>query len=166
MKTAARELKDLMLQKPRLTLAVAESLTAGHVQSRIAAVSGASEFFLGGLTAYSLEQKVQHLGVNEAEARVVNCVSAQVAEQMARGTLKLFGSDLAVATTGYAEPSPKDGAEAPFAWWALAWRQKKGKPWLRHGCVECYGSKRVEVQSIVAEAALAELIAWLREVRG
>jgi hypothetical protein len=32
--------------------------------------------------------------------------------------------------------------------------------------VECYGSKRVEVQSIVAEAALAELIAWLREVRG
>ena len=166
MKSAAKALKELMLQKPRLTLAAAESLTAGHVQSRIAAVSGASEFFLGGVTAYNLAQKVKHLGVNRAEAGAVNCVSAQVAEQMARGALKFFGSDLAVATTGYAEPSPKDGAEAPFAWWAVAWRQKKGRPRLRHGCVECYGSKRVEVQAIVAEAALAELIAWLREVRG
>ena len=166
MKTAAKELKELILQKPRLTLAVAESLTAGHLQSRVAAVSGASEFFLGGLTAYSLEQKVKHLGVNRAEARAVNCVSAPVAEQMARGAPKLFGSDLAVATTGYAEPSPKDGVEAPFAWWALAWRQKKGQPRLRHGCIECIGSKRVETQAIVAEAALAELIAWLREVRG
>jgi len=166
MKTGARELKELMLQKPRLTLAVAESLTAGHVQSLIAAVSGSSEYFLGGVTAYSLDQKVRLLGVDRVEARAVNCVSAPVAEQMARGALKLFGCDLAVATTGYAEPSPKDGIEAPFAWWALAWRQKKGKPRLRHGCVECYGSKRVEVQAIVAEAALAELIAWLREVRG
>jgi nicotinamide-nucleotide amidase len=155
-----------MLQRPRLTLAVAESLTAGQVQSRIAAVAGSSEYFLGGVTAYSLDQKVKHLGVNRAEARAVNCVSAQVAEQMARGALKLFGSDLAVATTGYAEPAPKDGVEAPFAWWAVAWRQKKGQPLLRHGCIECLGSKRVETQAIVAEAALAELIAWLRDVRG
>jgi len=45
------ELKELMLRPPALTLAVAESVTAGHVQARVAAVSGASEFFLGGLTA-------------------------------------------------------------------------------------------------------------------
>jgi nicotinamide-nucleotide amidase len=160
------ELKPLMLRRPRLTLAVAESLTAGHVQARIAAIPGASEFFLGGITAYSLAQKVRHLGVDRAAAMAVNCVSAAVAEQMACGALTLFGSDLAVATTGYAEPAPDRGVTAPLAWWALAWRKKGGKILRRHGRVECPGAKRVEAQAIVAEVALAELTEWLRAERG
>ena len=116
----ANELKELMLAAPRLTLAVAESLTAGHVQARVAAISGASEFFLGGITAYSLDQKVKHLGVDRAAAKRVKCVSAGVAEQMALGVCILFGADVGVATTGYAEPSPADGIVEPFAWWAVA----------------------------------------------
>ena len=39
--TLSDELKKLIMQKPALTLAVAESLTAGHVQATIASVSGA-----------------------------------------------------------------------------------------------------------------------------
>jgi nicotinamide-nucleotide amidase len=159
-------LKELILRRPRLTLAAAESLTAGHVQARIAAVSGASEFFLGGITAYTLDQKVRHLGVDRAAAEAVNSVSAAVAEQMARGALALFGSDLAVATTGYAEPSAAQGVEAPHAWWALAWRKKNGTIRLRHGRVECPGAKRVAAQTMVAAAALAELTAWLHAERG
>lgn len=165
MQTAA-VLKALFLQQPRLTLAVAESLTAGHVQARIAAVSGASEFFLGGITAYSLEQKVRHLGVDRAAARAVDCVSAAVAEQMACGALGLFGSDLAVATTGYAEPAPARGVTMPQAWWALAWRKRNGRIQRRHGRVECPGATRAEAQAIVAEVALAELAEWLRAERG
>ena len=57
-----------MLRAPRLTLAVAESLTCGHLQAAIGAISGASEFFRGGLTAYTLAQKVRHLGVDRAAA--------------------------------------------------------------------------------------------------
>ena len=68
------ELKELLLRPPRLTLAVAESVTCGRVQARIGAISGASEFFLGGITAYSLEQKVRHLGVDRAAAVAVNAV--------------------------------------------------------------------------------------------
>lgn len=159
------DLKELILKKPRLTLAVAESLTGGHVQSHIAATSGASNYFLGGITAYSLEQKVQRLGVDRKAAERVNCVSADVAEQMARGVCALFGSDLGVSTTGYAEPSPDDDVAEPFAWWAIAWRSR-GKFIVRHGRVECPGASRVDAQIIVAEAALAELVAWLRESRG
>ena len=58
------DLKALMMAEPRRTLAVAESLTSGRLQSRIGAITGASNFFLGGLTAYSLEQKVVLLGVD------------------------------------------------------------------------------------------------------
>jgi nicotinamide-nucleotide amidase len=118
MSTAA-DLKKLILRKPALTLAVAESLTAGQLQARIAAVSGASGYFLGGVTAYSLEQKVKLLGVNRAHARTVDCVSQRVAVEMAAGAARLFGADVAVATTGYAEPAPRRKVRTPHAWWAL-----------------------------------------------
>ena len=166
MNPTAQELKALMLRTPRLTLAAAESLTAGHVQARVAAVSGASDYFLGGITAYSLDEKVRHLGVNRAAAKKVNSVSAEVAEQMARGVCGLFGSDLGVATTGYAEPSPAEGVAMPFAWWAVAHRRRGETFAMRHGRVECPGTKRIDAQKIVAEAAVAELVAYLREWRG
>ena len=166
MNARAGELKALMLRAPRLTLAVAESLTAGHVQARVAAVSGASEFFLGGLTAYSLDEKVRHLGVDRAAAKKVNCVSAEVAEQMARGGCALFGADLGVVTTGYAEPSAADRVAEPFAWWAVAHRRRGGKFFGWHGRVECPGATRVDAQAIVAAAAVAELVEYLRALRG
>ena len=160
-----KQLAELLLDEPRLTLAVAESLTAGHVQSRVAATSGASSYFLGGVTTYTLEQKVKHLAVNRAAARRVNCVSAEIAEQMARGVCTLFGADVGVATTGYAEPSVDDRVTMPFAWWAVAMRGKCGRFIAHHGRVECPGCSRRETQEIVADAALAELIAVLQEVR-
>jgi nicotinamide-nucleotide amidase len=103
METVA-ELKELMLREPRWTLAAAESLTSGRVQARIGQVPGVSSFFLGGLTAYSLEQKVRHLGIDRVEAESCNCVSQAIAEQMARGAAALFDADLAIATTGYGGP--------------------------------------------------------------
>lgn len=163
----AVELKALMLTEPKLTLAVAESLTAGNLQARIASVSGASGYFLGGVTAYTLAQKVKLLGVDRRHAKAVNCVSARVAEEMALGACGLLGADVGVATTGYAEASPADGVTAPMAWWAVAWRVqgKNNEFWLRRGRVECPGAQRTEVQAIVAETAMAEVVAWLREER-
>ncbi|HYP15980.1 MAG TPA: nicotinamide-nucleotide amidohydrolase family protein [Opitutus sp.] len=164
---AIEELKALLLQTPRWTLAVAESLTAGRLQARVGEVSGASGFFLGGITAYSLEQKVKHLGVARVAAERVNSVSAEVAEQMAGGVCRLFGADLGVATTGYAEPAPAEGVMQPFAWWAIA-RSRGGTGGafsVRHGRLECPGASRIETQRLVAEAVLAELLAGLRAWR-
>jgi len=160
------ELKPLLLRPPRLTLAVAESLTCGHLQAAIGAISGASDFFLGGLTAYSIAQKVRHLGVDRAAAEAVNAVSAEVAEQMARGACALFGSDLALATTGYAEPAPERGVTAPVAFWALAHRRADNSVGLRHGAIEQPGAARTAMQAAVTAAALAALLGYLRELRG
>lgn len=161
---AMSELKDLMLRRPRLTLAVAESLTCGHVQAGIGAISGASDFFLGGITAYTLDQKVRHLGVDRAAAAAVNSVSAAVAEQMARGAATLFGADLGLATTGYAEPAPDKGVAVPFAWWGLARHTDAG--WhVQSARVACPGAARVEVQRQVAAAVLAALLTHLRTHR-
>jgi len=159
------ELKALFVGPSRLTLGVAESLTSGHVQTRIGAISGASQFFLGGVTAYTLEQKIQLLGVDRAVAEPVNCVSAKVAEQMARGACRLFGCSVSIATTGYAEPAMDWNVREPFAWWAIAYVRSADDVLIRSGCVECAGAERVRAQNLVADAAVGELIRAMSEWR-
>lgn len=161
----ATQLKKLILRRPALTLAVAESLTAGHLQAKIAAASGASDFFLGGVTVYTLDQKVKLLGVNRAHARSVDSVSQRVAVEMAVGVAKLLGADLAVATTGYAEAAPKKKVRTPHAWWALCHRHRSGAAFVLSGLVEVPGADRVTVQTCVAETVLQELVQYLRETR-
>ena len=176
-----REIGELMRRAPRLTLAAAESMTCGRVQARVGEISGASDFFLGGITAYTLEQKVRHLGVERADAAACECVSAIVAEQMARGAAALFGADMGVATTGFAEPTgsslkvarlegrKSDTAERemaePFAFWAVAWRESGGAWGTRTGQVVCLGVERTAAQALVADVVLAELRAQLRAMR-
>ncbi len=163
---AGVELKALMLAAPPLTLATAESLTCGGVQARIGAISGASKFFLGGTTAYTIDQKVALLGVDRRRARRVNCVSEEVAAEMAAGAVRLFGSDFALATTGYAEPNLDLGVPEPMAWWAIARRGPRGRmarTWT--GRVECPGATRTDAQAFAAEAVLAALLDVLRAAR-
>lgn len=146
-------LKALMLEK-RLTLAVAESVTCGHLQARIGAISGASSFFLGGVTAYSLEQKIRHLGVPRELAEPVDCVSEAVAVAMAQGARKLFGAAIAAATTGYAEPAP--AAPTPHAWIAIAGVDRTAT--LR---IECPALPRIEAQRHIAQTAYDALVDFL-----
>ena len=159
-------LKTLFLGPPPLTLGVAESLTSGHVQARIGAISGASQFFLGGVTAYTLDQKVQLLGVERSVAQPVNCVSARVAEQMAVGACRLFGCSVSIATTGYAEPSPEWGASEPFGWWALAYVPPLQETRIRSGRTDCPGASRIQAQELVTDAAVEALMRTLAEWRG
>lgn len=161
--SAAQEIQDLCLRGPAvLTLAAAESLTGGRIQSALTAVSGASGYFLGGVTAYTLGQKVKLLGVNRAAAKNCDCVSARIAAQMARGAAALFGSGIAVSTTGYAESDPEKGVDDPFAYWALAHRVSPRRWHVATGRVVCPGMNRAQAQDAVASAVLAELAAYLR----
>lgn len=154
-----------MLRAPRLTLAVAESLTCGRLQAAIGTISGGSEFFLGGITTYTIDQKVRHLGVDRAAAEAVNAVSAGIAAQMARGACALFGSDLALATTGYAEPAPDWNVAHPFAFWALAHRRGAAADIVKEGRLERPGIPRVAMQQGVTDTALATLVGYLTDFR-
>jgi nicotinamide-nucleotide amidase len=155
------DLRKIMAGPPRMTLGVAESMTCGCVQARVGAISGASDFFIGGLTAYAIDLKVRLLGVDRAEAEASNSASARVAEEMARGVCVLLGSTVGLATTGYAEPAPAKGIAEPFAFWGVARRLENGRFATRSGRVDCAHTPRVAAQEIVAEAALAALAGWL-----
>ncbi len=65
------------------TVSTAESVTAGFLQFSFSQMKDASQFFKGGMTAYTLEEKVNLLDVDALEARQYNSVSPHIAETMA-----------------------------------------------------------------------------------
>ncbi len=136
------------------SIAVAESLTAGNLQALIASVSGASGYFLGGITAYNIDQKAALLGVDRAVAAPVNCVSEEVARQMVAGVRRATGADVGIATTGYAEAWGE--IAVPMAWIAV---DVCGA--VTTACVEAPGLDRAAVQQHVARRALALALAAL-----
>ena len=97
-----------LLSLHNLTLSVAESCSAGGISSRICSVPGSSNYFLGGLVAYSNSSKVRDLSVSESDIVKFTEVSKEVAVQMSKGIAKKFNSDFSVSTTGYAGPLGKD----------------------------------------------------------
>ena len=87
-----------------LTVATAESCTAGRVAAVVGGVPGASEVLRGGAVTYVNEIKHRVLGVSEKTLATVGAVSERCACEMAAGARALFGSDAAVSITGFAGP--------------------------------------------------------------
>jgi nicotinamide-nucleotide amidase len=94
-----------LLASRRKTLATAESVTAGLVGARLAAVPGISAWYRGGVLAYDNRLKVELLGVPQPLLDAHGAVSAQVAEAMAIGCRTRLRTDLAVSTVGIAGPA-------------------------------------------------------------
>ena len=94
------------------TLATAESCTGGAVGDRITAVPGSSEWYLGGVVAYSNEVKTSLLDVPQAVLRDAGAVSEACARAMAQGVARRLGADYGLATTGIAGPTG-GGAHKP-----------------------------------------------------
>jgi len=150
----------------KLLLATAESVTVGRLQSMIGAISGASTFFRGGITAYDIEQKVQVLGVTRAHAELVNCVSTQVAAEMAEGATRIFNADISLATTGYAEPPNELEPSLSYAFYAI-WdkREAQSNP-VRSGRVNHIGASRTDTQQFFADYVVRELVDYFKSIEG
>jgi nicotinamide-nucleotide amidase len=89
------------------TIAVAESLTAGHTAAVLGAAPDASEWFRGGVVAYAPEVKFEVLGVTPGPVVRASCV-----REMALGVRDRLGADIAVAATGVGGPGPDEGQPA------------------------------------------------------
>ena len=112
------------LTEKKLTLSVAESVTAGHLQAALSSAVDASKFFQGGITCYNAGQKTKHLNIEPIAALDNDCVTEQVACEMALQVNKMFISDYGIAITGYAAKMPEKGVNKLFAWFAIAHHQK------------------------------------------
>ena len=93
------------LLKAKKTLAVAESCTAGGLASRITSVPGSSDYFKGGVIAYSNEVKKDMLGVQPKTLSRFGAVSPECAVEMAEGVRQKMKSSVGISITGIAGPS-------------------------------------------------------------
>ncbi|GAA0882784.1 MULTISPECIES: CinA family protein [Sphingobacterium] len=107
----------------RKTVATAESVTAGQLQFMLSQIENAAANFKGGITAYTLEEKVNLLGIDEDEARECDCVSSQIAEDMALQASHLFNADFGIGVTGYATPVEESNFKL-YAYFAISYKMQ------------------------------------------
>ena len=142
-----------------LTVSVAESCTGGLVTAVITAVPGASNVLEIGLVTYRDSAKIALLGVPKPLLDRCGAVSPEVAEAMAAGARARGGTDLGVATTGYAGPdTPSDGQ--PIGRVFIATVRRDRPPVVRQFDFADPGRERVQLQ------AVAEAIALLIDAAG
>lgn len=100
------------------TIATAESCTGGKVASLFTSLPGASEWYKGGVVAYTREAKMVVLGVPEEELSD-GLVTARCAKAMATMAAQKLHSQYAIATTGVCGPSSSEGVDPNTAWVAV-----------------------------------------------
>ncbi len=98
------EVVGALLKQRRLSLAVAESCTGGMIGARITAIPGSSEYFIGGVTAYSNRLKQSLLEVPADLLERQGAVSSETAAAMAQGIRHRADTALGLAVTGIAGP--------------------------------------------------------------
>ena len=151
------DLHDLLLIR-KLKLASAESCTGGLIAHRITNIPGSSEYFPGGVVAYSYEAKVNLLGISWDILNAYGAVSEEVVRSMAGGARKLFNVDIAVSVSGVAGPTGGT-PEKPVGTTWLGLSTRDGE-WARHYVWE--GDRQQNKQKS-ADAALQFVIDYLKE---
>lgn len=121
---AEEELGNLLKSK-KLSLSTAESCTGGGVAAAITSVADSSEYFMGGIVAYSNDVKVSLLHVSSETLEKYGAVSRETVMEMAAGAMNTLKTDCAIATSGIAGPGG-GSLEKPVGtiWIAVAYKNE------------------------------------------
>lgn len=139
-------------------VATAESCTGGWVAKAITDVAGSSAVFGYGIVSYSNGAKESIIGVQNKTLEDYGAVSSAVVEEMAQGTLRLSGADIAVAVSGVAGP---DGGtkEKPVGMVWFGWAVRDGA----HALVDSRCEQFTGDRELVREASVAYALQGVRE---
>lgn len=100
-------------------VATAESCSGGLLAHSLTSTPGASEWYPGGIVAYTRESKIRNLGLTENDL-AEGLVSQQCAEAMAVHARKLSHADFGISTTGVCGPASSEGHNPCAAWIAVS----------------------------------------------
>ncbi len=139
-------------------VATAESCTGGWVAKAITDIPGSSAVYGYGVVSYANGAKESILGVRNKTLEDHGSVSAEVVEEMAKGSLRLSGADLAVAVSGVAGPAGGT-REKPVGTVWFAWAVRDGTKALVDTRCEHFTGDR----ELVREASVAYALQGVRE---
>ncbi|MBS1548596.1 MAG: CinA family nicotinamide mononucleotide deamidase-related protein [Bacteroidetes bacterium] len=152
-------LKEVLLEK-NLSISVAESCTGGELSKLITSVSGSSAYFIGGIVAYDYHQKIKIVKVKPETIAAHTVVAKEVAQEMSKGCQHLFGTDVAIATTGVAGPnSDSFQNEIGLVYYSIRIKnvEKSFSLYLPH-------LERKDFMNFVAIKAIQDLVFMLKQI--
>ncbi|WP_285314140.1 CinA family protein [Pseudarthrobacter sp. fls2-241-R2A-168] len=136
----------------KLTVATAESLTAGMMSAVLADTPGASGMLQGGVVAYQNSVKADVLKVSAELLANAGSVDHDVAAAMAEGARSALGADIGVSTTGVAGPEAHDGKPVGTVYIGVA--TAAGTNAFEY----VFSGSRAEIRGQACGAALEQLI--------
>lgn len=107
-----------------LTIAAAESLTAGLFQSELAEIPGVSQALVGGMVTYTEQAKIEQLGISSELLKKHGVVSSECAASMAYNVREKFGTDIGIGLTGAAGPDAHGNEPAGTIWIGISTSQE------------------------------------------
>lgn len=130
-------------------LAVAESCTGGMLGSRLTAIPGASDVFVGGVIAYSDAVKTAQLDIPAATLATQGAVSEATVRAMAEAVARRFDVGCGLAITGIAGPGGGTPEKPVGTVWIAARRGGQTRALQRQ-----FLGERDEIRARSAQAAL------------
>jgi PncC family amidohydrolase len=119
-----KELEKLIaiLKKRRLSLALAESCTAGFASYLLTKIAGSSKVFKGALVVYSLESKNKLFKIPKSLLIKDKGVSKKTALSLAKAVRKKFSASIGGSLVGFAGPTAKKGVKVGVIFVGIAFK--------------------------------------------
>lgn len=127
-----------LMAEQGLTIAFAESATAGWLCSEFALTDESGKVLKGGIACYDADLKVSLLGVPQVLIDQYTPESMEVTREMAYCLTKLIPSDIQVTVTGLTTPGGSETPEKPvgtmFAFALIKGREASFRKVFHGGC--------------------------------
>ena len=140
------------------TLSAAESCTGGLVGMLLTSVPGSSQWFKGGVIAYSNTVKTDILNVPFSVIEEDGAVSKETVLAMAAGVRELMGTDLSVSISGIAGPDGGTAEKPVGTVWIAVCGEKSVSAEMK-----MFAGERDVVRRKAADYLLTKLYAFLKE---
>jgi len=109
-----------LLTERKQSVAVAETAAGGLISASLLAVPGASAYFQGGLTLYTLPSRIAFAGWTEDNLKGYSGPTPEIVAGLAKHVRSTLHSTYAISESGTAGPTGRDGRNRTPGYAALA----------------------------------------------
>ncbi|MEH3112869.1 CinA family protein [Pedobacter terrae] len=161
MKSDKMDAVGKMLIGKKLTIAFAESATAGRLSAEFSMIDHAGEFLKGGIACYDAQLKEDLLQVNHELIKTYTPESMEVTRAISLGLSQLIPADIHIGITGLTAPGGSETKEKPVGT-VFIYAISKGE--LAFSERFNFKGEREEIVSATVEACANLLIDYLSAI--